>query len=113
MDAKDKTLAERVEHLEQTAKDVRRHIIDMIYEAQSGHPGGALSAADFVTALYFDIMRLDPANPRWPDRDRFILSKGHGVRQSRPVLRLTTFGKGKNRTRLTDVRSDGAAASKR
>jgi len=68
---------ERVARLKRTAKEVRRHIIEMIFEAQSGHPGGALSAADIVTALYFDLMRIDPARPRWADRDRFILSKGH------------------------------------
>lgn len=49
----------------------------MIYKAQSGHPGGSLSAADFVTALYFREMNIDPENPRWGDRDRFVLSKGH------------------------------------
>jgi transketolase len=49
----------------------------MIHTAQAGHPGGSLSAADIITALYFRIMRLDPADPHWPDRDRFILSKGH------------------------------------
>ena len=49
----------------------------MIHTAQAGHPGGSLSEADIVTALYFRIMRLDPADPHWPDRDRFILSKGH------------------------------------
>ena len=49
----------------------------MIYFAGSGHPGGSLSAADMMTALYFHEMRIDPAHPDWPDRDRFILSKGH------------------------------------
>lgn len=49
----------------------------MIHKAASGHPGGSLSAADIVTALYFHIMRLDPQNPKWEERDRFILSKGH------------------------------------
>jgi transketolase len=49
----------------------------MIYEAQAGHPGGSLSAADIVTALYFRIMKVDPENPDWEDRDRFVLSKGH------------------------------------
>ncbi len=49
----------------------------MIYVAQSGHPGGSLSAADFVTAAYFSEMNIDPKNPQWPDRDRFVLSKGH------------------------------------
>jgi len=63
-------------------REVRSRIIDMIFKAKSGHPGGALSAADIVTALYFDTLRLDPAHPRWPDRDRFLLSKGHAC----PVL---------------------------
>jgi len=64
------------------AKQLRRHVITMIAKAGSGHPGGSLSAADIVTALYFKIMRHDPKNPQWPDRDRFILSKGHAA----PVL---------------------------
>lgn len=51
----------------------------MLGAAGSGHPGGSLSAADIVTALYFHLMRHDPKNPRWEERDRFILSKGHGV----------------------------------
>ncbi len=51
----------------------------MLTEAGSGHPGGSLSCIDILTALYFKIMRHDPAKPKWPDRDRFILSKGHGA----------------------------------
>jgi transketolase len=66
-----------VEELEKMAVIIRCDIIDMICTAAAGHPGGSLSAADVVTALYFRIMRLDPENPDWPDRDRFILSKGH------------------------------------
>ena len=66
-----------VEELKQTAIQVRLNIIEMITEAQAGHPGGSLSATDIVTALYFRLMRIDPANPDWEDRDRFILSKGH------------------------------------
>lgn len=66
-----------VAELEKQAVEVRRRILEMIYEAQAGHPGGSLSAADIVTALYFRLMRIDPANPEWEDRDRFILSKGH------------------------------------
>jgi transketolase len=58
-------------------KQMRREAIEMITEAKSGHPGGSLSAAEIVVTLYFDIMRHDPANPKWKDRDRFILSKGH------------------------------------
>lgn len=56
---------------------VRRDIVTMIHEAGSGHPGGSLSAAELMTALYFSVMKLDPKNPEWEDRDRFILSKGH------------------------------------
>ncbi len=71
-----------IEDLEGIARKLRRHVITMISQAGSGHPGGSLSAADIVTALYFRVMRHDPSNPRWPDRDRFILSKGHAA----PVL---------------------------
>lgn len=66
-----------VPELEAMAATIRCDVIEMIAEAQAGHPGGSLSAADIVTALYFRLMRLDPENPDWPDRDRFILSKGH------------------------------------
>ncbi|MBN2049243.1 MAG: transketolase [Spirochaetales bacterium] len=72
-----KTLDERVAYLENKAREVRIEIVKMIYASQSGHPGGALSAADMVTALYFDIMNLRPEEPRWPARDRFVISKGH------------------------------------
>lgn len=64
--------------LQGLAKKLRRDIIGMIYNAGSGHPGGSLSAIDIITALYFYKMRYDAKNPRWPERDRFILSKGHG-----------------------------------
>ena len=63
--------------LKDRAQDLRRKALTMIYEAQSGHPGGAFSAAEVVTYLYFKEMNIDPKNPEWPDRDRFILSKGH------------------------------------
>ncbi|MCQ4671955.1 transketolase [Lactonifactor longoviformis] len=65
------------EELKQQAKELRKTALTMIYEVQSGHPGGAFSAADLVTALYFREMNLDPNNPKWEDRDRFVLSKGH------------------------------------
>ena len=68
-----------VAQLEQTAKQLRRHVIRMLTEAKSGHPGGSLSAADMVTALYFRIMKHDPKSPSWAERDRFIMSKGHAV----------------------------------
>jgi len=66
-----------VKELEAKAIEVRTNIIEMIYEAQSGHPGGSLSATDIVTALYFYVMNVDPKNPSWKERDRFVLSKGH------------------------------------
>lgn len=64
--------------LEQKAAQIRQDIIRMVHKAGAGHPGGSLSAVEMITALYFHILNVDPANPRWPDRDRFILSKGHG-----------------------------------
>src|ERR1700724_2399576 len=59
------------------AKTMRREVIEMITEAKSGHPGGSLSATEIVVTLFFDVLRHDPSNPKWKDRDRFILSKGH------------------------------------
>lgn len=59
------------------AARVRMDIVEMIYQSGDGHPAPSLSAADIITALYFGAMNVDPANPRWADRDRFILSKGH------------------------------------
>ena len=57
-----------IKELKNTATQMRMKVIDMIYKAQSGHPGGSLSAADFVTACYFKYMNIDPKDPRWPDR---------------------------------------------
>src|SRR5579859_6019968 len=68
--------------LQAIAKKVRREIVEMITAAGSGHPGGSLSAVEILVTLFFDVMRHDPQNPKWPDRDRFILSKGHAA----PVL---------------------------
>lgn len=66
-----------VKELEKQCIELKKKVITMVYKAQSGHPGGSLSAADFVTAAYFREMNIDPQNPKWEDRDRFILSKGH------------------------------------
>ena len=68
---------EKIAMLKERAKQLRKPAVTMIYEAQSGHPGGSLSAADMVAALYFSEMHIDPQNPNWADRDRFVLSKGH------------------------------------
>jgi len=71
-----------LEELQAIALRIRREIIEMIGAAKSGHPGGSLSAVELVVELYFDYMHIDPKKPTWPDRDRFILSKGHAA----PVL---------------------------
>jgi len=60
-----------------TAIEIRKSIVDMVYHSQSGHPGGSLSIVDILTYLYGKEMNVDPANPRDPNRDRFVLSKGH------------------------------------
>ncbi|MBI4972330.1 MAG: transketolase, partial [Candidatus Omnitrophica bacterium] len=67
----------QIKDLEAKAKVVRRLIIQMLKHAGSGHPGGSLSAADLITALYFAVLRHNPKDPHWPDRDRFHMSKGH------------------------------------
>ncbi|SHM25435.1 transketolase subunit A [Caldanaerovirga acetigignens] len=70
---------EELVYLKEMAKKIRCHIIEMIAEAGSGHPGGSLSCTDILVALYFHEMRIDPSNPNWQDRDRFVLSKGHAA----------------------------------
>ncbi|ABN53903.1 MAG TPA: transketolase [Hungateiclostridium thermocellum] len=67
----------RLNELRKYSTIIRRHIIEAVYNAKSGHPGGSLSSADIITVLYFNEMRVDPKNPAWEDRDRFVLSKGH------------------------------------
>ncbi|SHE75203.1 transketolase subunit A [Thermoanaerobacter uzonensis DSM 18761] len=67
------------EFLKQKAKEVRIDIINMLAEAGSGHPGGSLSCTDILTLLYFDKMNVKPDNPKWEDRDRLVLSKGHAA----------------------------------
>jgi transketolase len=73
---------EKIKELEAIAVKLRRHIIEMTCAAASGHPGGSLSAADIITVLYFHKMRHNPKDPVWPERDRFVMSKGHAA----PVL---------------------------
>jgi transketolase len=67
----------QVLELEEIARQLRVDSIEMIYRRQAGHPGGSLSAAEIMTALFFYKLRVDPARPDWPDRDRLIMSKGH------------------------------------
>lgn len=66
-----------VAQLQNICIDLKKNIISMIHKAQSGHPGGSLSVAEFITACYFREMNIDPKDPKWADRDRFVLSKGH------------------------------------
>lgn len=63
--------------IENKAKEIRRDIIEQVYRASSGHPGGSLSIADIMAVLYFDELNIDEKNPKWEDRDRLVLSKGH------------------------------------
>src|SRR5918999_3855385 len=70
---------ELIDRLTGIARELRITDIEMIAEAGSGHPGGTLSAADMMAALYFHTLRLRPEEPHWPDRDRFVLSKGHCI----------------------------------
>lgn len=63
--------------LEKMANEIRKDIVTAVHSAKSGHLGGSLSSADIFTYLYFEEMNVDPANPKWEDRDRFVLSKGH------------------------------------
>lgn len=76
--------------LKSMAKTIRKDVIKMITEAKSGHTGGSLSAADLITLLFFHEMRIDPSNPSWTGRDRFVLSKGHAA----PALYAALIEKG-------------------
>ena len=71
-------------------RQLRQDVLEMIHAADSGHPGGSLSAVEILTALYFDVMKVDPKNPSDPQRDRFILSKGHAA----PILYAVLARKG-------------------
>ena len=63
--------------LQLKARQYRRDVLDMLYACQSGHPGGSLSCIEILQALYENVLRYDPKNPKWPERDRLVLSKGH------------------------------------
>jgi transketolase len=79
-----------IAELAELAMELRRDVVNMVHCAGSGHLGGSLSAAELVTALYFHHLRIDPDRPDWPDRDRFILSKGHAA----PLLYATLARRG-------------------
>lgn len=86
MELTDKTIS----YLQEKSNEVRKHIVKMISNAGAGHPGGSLSATDIIVCLYFNILRIDPTNPKWDQRDRFILSKGHAS----PALYATLAERG-------------------
>jgi transketolase len=77
-------------YLRERAQELRRDVVTAVHQAGDGHPGPALSIADIVSVLYFHVLRIDPKEPDWPDRDRFILSKGHAC----PVLYAALARKG-------------------
>ncbi len=94
-----------IEDLEKIARELRVSSLEMIAAAGSGHPGGSLSSAEIVSALYFAVMRYRVGEPRWAGRDRFILSKGHGC----PVLYAALARAGCiDRTILPTLRSLGS-----
>ena len=66
-----------IRQLEEKAGEIRKLVITSVSRAGSGHPGGALSCADLLAALYFEVMNIRPEEPLWEERDRFVLSKGH------------------------------------
>ena len=99
-------MAKSLDELKSISKLIRKDIVSMLTESASGHPGGSLSAADIVTTLFFKEMNIDPNNPKNPNRDRFVLSKGHAApvlysalarRGYFPVEELSTLRKFKSR----------------
>ena len=83
--------AAKVKSLNLTAAKMRRHALEAIQCANSGHIGGSFSIAEILSVLYFDRMHIDPKNPRWEDRDRFVLSKGHCTPTTYSALALRGF----------------------
>ena len=81
----------RITELSIIANKVRKNALTAVYSASSGHPGGSLSIAEILTLLYFEVMNVDPKNPKNPDRDRFVLSKGHTAPALYSVLALKGF----------------------
>lgn len=91
--------------LESISKEIRKKIVEMIYHAKSGHPGGSLSIADILTVLYFEEMNIDVTNPKMPNRDRLVLSKGHAA----PALYATLMEKGFiDKSLVTELRKFGS-----
>lgn len=91
--------------MKEISKNIRKNIVEMIFHAKSGHPGGSLSIADILTVLYFDEMKVDAQNPLCEKRDRFVLSKGHAA----PGLYATLMEKGYiSKDLITDLRKFGS-----
>ena len=80
----------KIEEIQKISKELRKDIIEMIYRAKSGHPGGSLSIADILALLYWKEMNIDPKNPKMENRDRLVLSKGHAA----PALYAALIEKG-------------------
>ncbi len=80
-----------IKELEAKARQMRVEILRMLHTAKSGHTGGSLSAADLIAALYFHVLRHNPDDPAWPERDRFVLSKGHAAPSLYAALALTGY----------------------
>ncbi|MBO7216057.1 MAG: transketolase, partial [Clostridia bacterium] len=94
-----------VQLLQEKANAVRIGIIESTHAAKSGHPGGSLSCTELITYLYFHRMNVDPVNPKWEDRDRFVLSKGHCA----PALYAALAHRGFfDPSRLTELRKLGS-----
>jgi transketolase len=77
---------DRIKVLEKKAIQIRKELLQMIYDAQTGHTGGSLSSVDILVVLYYEIMKINPKNPKWESRDRFVLSKGHSVEAYYTIL---------------------------
>ncbi len=91
--------------LEKIANEVRINILKMINTANSGHPGSSLSSADLITVLYYAEMSIDPVNPKWEDRDRFLLSKGHGCPTLYSILSMKGYFDKSNLGKLRKINS--------
>mgnify|MGYP001619749728 CR=1 FL=1 len=99
---------EKIKELVKISKKARQLMVEALIRAGCGHPGGAFSSVDLMTALYFSIMKIDPKNPRWEERDRFILSKGHSSVALYSILCLRGFLKEET---LFTFRQDGSVLS--
>ncbi len=95
----------KLDYLKQTAARVRLGALEGVHAAASGHPGGSLSVADIVTYLYFEEMNVDPKNPKWENRDRLVLSKGHTAPALYAALALKGFFDAGELSRLRNIES--------